>query len=365
VEVPDGKPHDAETVSPAPGAETMSPEGAARQCGLEDTTAIPTNRNEAEAVQPTSVTNETARSRPLYFKRHRATSLLFIVFLITLVSAFFIYPRRASVYRPQPFSVSVQEDGDVGGMMIDVYKKGSQFTLSVIPTYRSTNSVSYSDFLVALPSNAIPTNCRKPNCFVTKMFVNNIGTSNLVYAPNQINLFLSLTLTNSTFGWNTNGLNLEGQLPEAQVYRGQGGPVFGGSSFEGQPLSNASVSIQYQISSANTYDSTGGPEPAISELGDLWNVPASSLTSPIPISASDNSTANLDSLRVFVAGALLGIAGGALVGAIQESTHKEIQPSIVPSSSLRVDLRYRQRPPVTALIDIKRRQANQLRGQNV
>ena len=40
---------------------------------------------------------------------------------------------------------------------------------------------------------------------------------------------------------------------------------------------------------------------------------------PTPVSGQDNSAVALDNLRIFIAGALVGIAGGAFVGAIQEA----------------------------------------------
>jgi hypothetical protein len=50
-----------------------------------------------------------------------------------------------------------------------------------------------------------------------------------------------------------------------------------------------------------------------------WNLPVTELSNPTPVSGQDNSAIAWDNIRIFVAGALVGIAGGAFVGAIQEA----------------------------------------------
>lgn len=347
MEVPDGKRPDAETASPESDVETTSPEQAAGQVIPVDT-AIPAGRNQGEAIRPESVTKEAPRSRSFYVKRHRAAVLLFIVFVIMLASAFLIYPNRGPVYRPQPFNVEIDATG-VASINIIVSGAAHKYSLVIAPYYLPASSPSIT-FYVDLPYGVTPTDCGKPNCSVeTFDDVPGMGASNVVEA-NQASLSLSLNVENPAFAWKSNGLDLEGQLPQVQV-----DPA---PHSKGQPV-NPNVTIYYVIPNGNSYDWTGGPEPAYEPLGwehiygppgasfepsEVWYQSVDSLASPIPISGNDNSAANSDNLRIFVAGALLGIAGGALVGAIQEFTHKEEQPPIVLGSSLRVDLSPR-RPP--------------------
>ena len=90
----------------------------------------------------------------------------------------------------------------------------------------------------------------------------------------------------------------------------------------------------YRVPDALSYDWTGGPEPSFvsgarlalggSTLGYVeWFEPLKFLSAPIAVSGIDSSTGGLDSLRTLIAGTLLGVAGGALVGAIQEFTHRK------------------------------------------
>jgi hypothetical protein len=56
-----------------------------------------------------------------------------------------------------------------------------------------------------------------------------------------------------------------------------------------------------------------------------WLEPLSALSVPALATGTSESEVNLDNLRTFLAGALVGIGGGALVGAIQELTHQRDQ----------------------------------------
>ena len=92
-------------------------------------------------------------------------------------------------------------------------------------------------------------------------------------------------------------------------------------------VGNTKISIIYGVPDANNYDWTGGPAPysvtpasAASDAEATWFEQLNTLNEPTPVSATNNSAADLDSPRTFIAGALVGAGGGALVGAIQEAT---------------------------------------------
>jgi hypothetical protein len=133
--------------------------------------------------------------------------------------------------------------------------------------------------------------------------------------------------------WNTNGLTVEAQLPVLKVFTTPGiGAI-------ANPLSltdNPTTSVSYRVPDAISYDWSGGPPPnsvstsAVAE----WDEPLQSLSVPIAVGGTNSSSASLDSLRTFAAGTLLGVAGGALVGAIQEFTHRKTEaPPLQPTPS--------------------------------
>jgi hypothetical protein len=133
-----------------------------------------------------------------------------------------------------------------------------------------------------------------------------------------------------------NGLDVEGQLPVVSI-----GPLSepSGSNSQSSASSNLKVEIRYYIPDLTGYDWTGGPEafpvpsgrnyPASVE----WIEPLSTLSAPVAVTGTNHSAAEWDSFRTFVVGILVGVAGGALIGAIQEFTHRKDRVGWSPNPS--------------------------------
>lgn len=129
------------------------------------------------------------------------------------------------------------------------------------------------------------------------------------------------------FGWNENGLVAEAQLPAVQLL----------TYYSHQSLGNPDTVVSYSLS-GTAYDWAGGPSPSyvlrppvLPSRATVWQLPVQQLLNPIPVGGTDSSTATWDSLRTFVSGALLGIAGGALVGAIQVALDSKLPNEPKPS----------------------------------
>jgi hypothetical protein len=130
---------------------------------------------------------------------------------------------------------------------------------------------------------------------------------------------MQFTINAPSLVWSENGLNIEAYLPSVQLFKSDSGPS--------KPFGNPHVSIYYILSDA-AYDWTGGPSPQFTRalssdpshgVETDWELHKKDLGNPISVNGQDNSAATQDNLLIFVAGALVGIAGGALVGAIQEA----------------------------------------------
>lgn len=125
------------------------------------------------------------------------------------------------------------------------------FVLQIAPSYKTKGASS--NFLPDIACGVAPASCQAPNCSLATTCITNAGLSTLVSISNQSDLLLQLTLENSTFVWNANGLNLEGQLAEVRLNLN--------SNSKGRPLDNPNVAILYQIPHADTYDWTGSGVP--------------------------------------------------------------------------------------------------------
>jgi hypothetical protein len=144
------------------------------------------------------------------------------------------------------------------------------------------------------------------------------------------------TVQSADLGWDANGLNVESQIPAFSFTQQVAKP--GSVRLTSVPgADDTHVTVTYGVPNAAGYDWTGGPAPysAVSSskyqpVGVTWIEPLSALSVAIPVDATDNSTVSLDNQRLFLAGALLGIGGGALVGAIQELTHRQDEAAPEP-----------------------------------
>jgi hypothetical protein len=107
-----------------------------------------------------------------------------------------------------------------------------------------------------------------------------------------------------SLGLSVNGLNAQAVLPEA-FYNGVGMPEF---------------LVAYHIPSAGTYDWSALPPAEFSTSSAAWSEPlVQEDTAPKIAVGINQSRQSSDNHLAFVAGALIGLAGGAVLSAIQEA----------------------------------------------
>ena len=310
----------------------------------------------AEAKRADPVVNRKSRDRPYYLKRSKAGWWLLALFMLALVVAFLLYPRRAAVYQPPPLNVAVSlfNAKTVGEIRIDVQQLSSteasvhfsiEFSRPRSPSGLATPLVQVIMFL---PNGVVPEQCagrvtdgevcidnHKPG---NEQVTEQVDATNLF--GTQWAAYLDFTLRGQALPWNSNGLTVEAHLPILKVYAFLGYRSYSVPASERvkslPPSGDLPIILRYWVPDAPGYDWTGGPEPnsVSSDPGNaIWVEPLRSLSAAIAVSGTDNSTAGLDSFRTLMAGTLLGVAGGALVGAIQEFTHRKENASPVQMGS--------------------------------
>ena len=114
------------------------------------------------------------------------------------------------------------------------------------------------------------------------------------------------------FGVASNGVTVAAAIPEI---------AFTGSK-------GANLIATYHIPSADNYDWSSDPPSTLSNSGAAWTeavLPGSIYNSGDTagrVASGINHTAQAnDDTKTFIAGALLGLAGGALLSAVQEALH--------------------------------------------
>jgi hypothetical protein len=289
----------------------------------------------------------------LYFKRYKAGGLLLALFIIMLAGAFLLYPRRSAVHQLGTPFLNINTTGTVEILNTELKSAAS----------RSGTTNSYDlliDLEVSNPTKTVtpPTsNIEIPlPAYITADCGQASGLANCKFQPGQRGqltaqaIFGSAQLYNGRRVWpdynidipfsgpwsqcEANGLDIECQLPIISIGSLSEPP---GYTSQASATGNLKVEMLDYISDPTSYDWTGGPAPLpVASEGRSpgyleWIEPLSALSGPDPVSGTNHSAAEWDNFRTFAAGALVGIAGGALVGAIQESTHREDKVGSAPN----------------------------------
>lgn len=321
-----GPPMERKSTSPEPAKK--SPDKTANQAArVQDTGKPPRDYREAVALESAADKETVDKS---HFKRYRRTWILLVLFIVTVAVAFFLYPRRSAVYRPPPFQVKLLASEEIRGLLIYVRKLGANHFDLLINLETNVpelpQSKEYARIYLQLPVPVTRGSCMPPDCrsrlsksvtsyaerYDVAQFTDTFGRGATTSTSAT-----NFRLVTPVFAWDENGVDIEAQLPSVQLL----------TAYPHQPIGNPNITVAYDLSGA-VYDWTGGPSPSyvIPQDGPqvkatVWKLTSQELLNPMPVNGTDSSTAALDSFRIFLSGALLGIAGGALVGAIQEAIH--------------------------------------------
>jgi hypothetical protein len=287
--------------------------------------------------------------------RFSTAIVLFVVFCALLALSWWLYPRRAEVHRPAPFALTmISERSPVAFDVIPLtiapnppYSNPSEVSVTIAPrtsdiyavqvrwTYTPALCTAGQDLGQSLAAGCAPMN---PPYEVAGSLLNlslphgatilhcrqcragspvalpeqdstvqpNYGIPDAsVYAASPPAVPVTATwkfeIHDTAFAWAANGLTAEASLPIV-TFQNNGNTGFG------------IVDVTYGIPEGASYDWNNGPDP--DHL--TWTEPVSSATTAVQVAGNNNSAASRDTLDVLIVGILLGTAGGALVGAIQD-----------------------------------------------
>jgi hypothetical protein len=318
-------------------------------------TAVPASVDDHES------TDERATSGRSHRKRFTTTIVLFVVFVVLLGLSVWLYPTREVVNRPAPFALTMisARGPNVGAFDIfpltvrpdQGYSDTSQVDVVVAPTGRDFYSVrvswTYSPALctngedldraaaigcapvappyatagsevqVSLPVGATIVRCacqrgapgllaERDSMVRPEVQIPDAGVFTTTTSSMPVTAVWKFEIHDTAFAWAANGLTAEASLPIV-TFRNNGNVGYG------------NVNTTYRIPGGNDYDWNDGPDP--NKLS--WTEPVSSASTAVEVAGTDNSAADADTRDVLIVGILLGAAGGALVGAIQEFAHAE------------------------------------------
>ena len=244
------------------------------------------------------------------------------MFGVTLAFAVAAYPKRDPIDRPPPITVSLSTGEPLDQAYLEIAalpNHSYQISIDVVTGSALSSTNGYASGNITLPSDAVVLPGCLARCVVHPSagfgFPATVDFSSMTFTPlggrssgGQItSLILFMTIKAPAFAWEANGVSAETWIPEFTITAP--------SVFDLTPP----ISVKYDIPDVAGYDWSGGP----SLTGNYWMLMPNQVTSPIALTGTNSSGASRDSLLTFVSGIVLGISGGALVGAIQETVHAE------------------------------------------
>jgi hypothetical protein len=129
---------------------------------------------------------------------------------------------------------------------------------------------------------------------------------------------VSVVVSGRTVGYDGNATTAYAQLPLVQWQE------------QGTSATPPTIGFNYSLPNASSYDWNTGPQPlTVGKRSVTWSPSVAPVSGEltdfqsdaVAVGGVDDAAQQRQTLMTFVAGALLGVGGGALIGALQEAVH--------------------------------------------
>jgi hypothetical protein len=302
-------------------------------------------------VPPEANPAEHSSRRSQSVRNYGVPGLLFVLAVVlALVAYFVVLPHRAPL--PSPIAVVVNVDSgsaaassSVAGLVLEIlaphdpWHEESYFTIRAALVLKASAPVTLPAGPWTVDLNFIGgqrsdyfrvTNCSKPGCtaddgdfFLTFTRFRNVEDSDsapsefLPSLPSGKLAAATLSLDAPDLMVAGNGESISGNLPKL---------LWG----DYPPPTNPPVVLLYELPDASSYQWSGASLPSnYPEDKVVWNASPYNVGGSQIIAVNANAQSS-DATRTFFAGAIVGIAGAALIGGIQELLH--VHPQVVAVS---------------------------------
>ena len=235
--------------------------------------------------------------------------------LALLLISFLLYPRTTEL--PSPAFPRLALSTNLRVAFIDY----SVFQVSPAVAEMKISVVLPAD-TPGPPADALPTlavappfgigfrDCHLPACIVKR---NGITSASLWVEPltfRPVNATETATadffVNARSFGVTTDGIHASTAIPEV-LYSGLGQPM---------------MLVLYHLRSASSYDWSNSQAAEVTSTTAQWQQDIGGSDTPGRAAVGvDHVAQTNDDIKIFIAGALLGIAGGAIIAAVQEAMH--------------------------------------------
>ena len=238
------------------------------------------------------------------WKKIRAPLILVASGLGLLLVAFILYPSIAQVSSPDITQIVIISNinSDINYQVFQVSTGVAEVEVTLkaasVPLAGGTALVQ-----VTPPTGTTIVDCQHPDCDEGQWVVN------LRFTANNWSATTHFLVNARSFGVNYDSVTAAVAIPEI-ILLGNSGPVL------------QTLSVNYNLPSASSYDWSSYPTSAVDNSQALWiETMASSDTPGRAVVGINHAAQSNDDTRIFIAGALLGLAGGALLSGVQEALH--------------------------------------------
>lgn len=256
----------------------------------------------------TDVTPSSAGHRPSRWKRSLKPVVLAVLGLGLFLWALWLYPSGATDTTSPPYTrLGISAAFPLGVIHYNVYQTSpavAEIQISIgLPggkLGRPANS-EHVQVEVAPPPGIAFRDCRAPACTVSRPY--SLWSRRLVFGS-ATEVTATFPVKARSFGTAYNSVSASAAIPDV-IYQGPGTPT---------------LLAGYQIPSGGSYDWSSFPTLSAGNGYALWEEPLTNGHTPARVAVGINHARQTsENNETFFAGALLGLAGGAIVSAVQEA----------------------------------------------
>jgi hypothetical protein len=241
--------------------------------------------------------------------------VLAVLGLALLVAAFIVYPRTAEPSAPASTRLDITSPSNyvsshiaaISYTVAQIHPDVARLTISLALDIRGPYGSVKALLAVTPPAGTTLLDCSRRHCngkfWGSRLSFTSHGVTTAHVFVKALN-----------FGVVSNGVTVAAAIPEI---------AFTGSK-------GTTLVARYHILSADSYDWSSDPPSTLSNSGATWTeavLPGSIYNTGDTagrVASGINHTAQAnDDTKTFIAGALLGLAGGALLSAVQEALHAD------------------------------------------
>ncbi|HEY1319114.1 MAG TPA: hypothetical protein VGF32_02655 [Streptosporangiaceae bacterium] len=231
-----------------------------------------------------------------------------------LLISFFLYPRTNELPSPAFARLAVSTTFPVAFIEYTVFQPSPSVAEVKISVVLPTDSgppagAPLPSLALALPFGADFRDCHLPACEIRRKGNTSVSVwlEPLNFRPEPgsgSTAVADFFVKASSFGVTSDGVNASAAIPEI---------LYGGG---GQPK----LLTLYHLRSASSYDWSGSQTALVTSATAQWQTDVVSTDTPGQAAVGvDHAAQQQDDIKIFIAGALLGIAGGAIIAAVQEA----------------------------------------------